>query len=168
MPITLAGSRFLDKDKVNYAPIEGEGLAVAWSLEPTRFFTIGCNNLLINTDLEPLVKVLGDRRLDEILNPQLIRLKRRKLLWKITIKYKPDEQIRFADATSRHPFNAYSKLASLNLQTASDHEEVALLASLKQMNNDFFAVKWERVKEASSKDEQILLLIKHITEISRV
>ena len=56
------------------------------------------------------------------------------------------------------------RVASLNLQTAADHEEVAFIASLKQISNDFFAVTWERVKEASSKDEQISLLIKHITE----
>ena len=163
-PITLAGSRFLDKSESNYAPVEGEALAVAWSLEQTRFFTMGCNNLLVNTDHEPLVKVLGDRRLDEILNPRLLRLKRRTLLWKFTIEYKPGEQIKFADATSRHPINTYSELASLNLQTTADHEEVAFIASLKQISNDFFAVTWEKVKEASSKDEQILLLIKHITE----
>ena len=35
---------------------------------------------------------------------------------------------------------------------------------MKQISNDFLAVTWEKVKEASSKDEQILLLIKHITE----
>ena len=36
--ITLAGSRFLTKPEKSYAPIEGEALAVAWSLEQTRFF----------------------------------------------------------------------------------------------------------------------------------
>ena len=39
--ITFAGSRFLHKHEVTYASIEGEGLAVAWSLEQTRFFLMG-------------------------------------------------------------------------------------------------------------------------------
>ena len=74
------------------------------------------------------------------MNPRLQLLKRRTLLWKFTIEYKPGEQIIFADATSRHPINTYSELASLNLQTTADHEEVAFIASLKQISNDFFAV----------------------------
>jgi len=61
--ITLAGSRFLTKSEKNYAPIEGEALAVAWSLEQTRFFTMGCDNLLVVVDHKPLVKILGDRGL---------------------------------------------------------------------------------------------------------
>ena len=75
-PITLAGSRFLDKAESNYAPVEGEALAVAWFLEQTKFFTMGCNDLLVNTDHKPLVKILGDSRLDQIDNPRLLRLKK--------------------------------------------------------------------------------------------
>ena len=41
---------------------------------------------------------------------------------------------------------------------------MAFIASLKKISNDFFAVKWERGKEASSKDDQISLLIKNIIE----
>ena len=38
----------LDSDtrqKKNYLPVEGEALAVAWALEDTRFFTLGCSEL---------------------------------------------------------------------------------------------------------------------------
>ena len=75
--ITLAGSRFLSPTETNYAPIEGEALAVAWSLEQTKYFTMGCDNLLVIVDHKPLTKIFGDRRLDEIENPRLLRLKRR-------------------------------------------------------------------------------------------
>ena len=79
--ITLAGSRFLHQAEKNYAPVEGEALAVAWSLEQTKYFTLGCNDLVVVTDHKPLTKLLGDRRLDEIDNPRLFRLKRRTLMW---------------------------------------------------------------------------------------
>ena len=66
--ITLAGSRFLKNAEQRYAPIEGEALAIAWSLEDSKFFTLGCDTLIITTDHKPLVKILGDRSLDEISN----------------------------------------------------------------------------------------------------
>ena len=64
--ITLAGSRFHKTTKKRYAPNEGEALAVAWGLEDTKFFTLGCDDLVIATDHKPLVKILSDRSLDEI------------------------------------------------------------------------------------------------------
>ena len=73
--ITLAGSRFLHKAERNYWPVEGEALAVAWALEDSKFFTLGCRDLHIQTDHRPLVKILGDRTLDEIHNRRLINLK---------------------------------------------------------------------------------------------
>lgn len=42
--ITLAGSRFLRSAETRYAPVEGEALAIAWSLEQTRYFTQGCDD----------------------------------------------------------------------------------------------------------------------------
>ena len=45
--ITLAGSKFLKPAESRYSPIEGEALAIAWSLEQTKYFTLGCPNLII-------------------------------------------------------------------------------------------------------------------------
>ena len=60
------GSRFLHGAEKRYFPIEGEALAIAWSLEQTKYFTQGCDDLLVVTDHKPLVKLLGDRTLDDI------------------------------------------------------------------------------------------------------
>ena len=64
--IALAGSRFLTPAEQRYAAIECEALAVAWGLEQTRYFTQGCDNLVVITDHKPLVKIFADRTLDEI------------------------------------------------------------------------------------------------------
>ena len=101
--ITLAGSRFLSSAEKRYAPVEGEALAVAWGLEQTRYFTQGSDKLLIVTDHKPLVKILGDRTLDEISNSRLFRLKQRTLPWWFKIIHMPGKMNDAADATSRHP-----------------------------------------------------------------
>jgi hypothetical protein len=59
--IILAGSRFWATAEQRYALIEGEALAIAWSLEQTRLFTQGCEDLVVVTDHKPLVKIFGDR-----------------------------------------------------------------------------------------------------------
>ena len=98
--ITLCGSRFLHQAEHRYAPIEGETLAVAWALEQTRFFTMGCDDLIVITDHKPLMKILGDRQLDDIPNARLFRLKQRTLPWKFSIVWLPGNENFFADATS--------------------------------------------------------------------
>ena len=57
--ITVAGSRFLSPTESRYAAIEGEALAIVWGLEQTKYFTQGCEKLLVVTDHKPLVKVFG-------------------------------------------------------------------------------------------------------------
>ena len=44
--ITLCGSRFLRKSEERYAPVEGEALSVAWGLEHSKYFRLGCDDLL--------------------------------------------------------------------------------------------------------------------------
>ena len=98
--ITLAGSRPLKSAEMRYAPVEGEALAVAWSLDQTRYFTQGCNDLLVLTDHKPLCKLLGDRSLDEIHNPRLLRLKEKTMRWQFRTVHVPGKENFVADARS--------------------------------------------------------------------
>jgi len=125
--ITLAGSRFLQDSEMRYAPIEGEALAIAWGLEQTRYFTLGCDNLIVVTDHKPLVKIFGDRMLDEIQNTRLFRLKQRALPWYFNVAHLAGESNYAADATSRHP----SPACSINLLNANDIVECAFMNSIK-------------------------------------
>ena len=152
--IVLAGSRFLSRTEANYCPLEGEALGVSWGLEQTRYFTLGCNDLLVVVNHEPLVKILGDRRLDEIDNPRMFRLKQRTLMWRFRIIYRPGSKNDFSDAISRHP-NPYAELASLAMQSDEDRLEESLIAGIAYDIEKFFAITWERVVAESKKDDVI-------------
>ena len=86
-----------------YAPVKGEALAVADALDKTRFFVVGCHNLIIAVDHKPLLKIFGDRSLEDIPNTRLRNLKERTLRYKFAMVHVPGIQHKAADAVSRHP-----------------------------------------------------------------
>ena len=86
--VTLAGSRFLRQAERNYWPTEGEMVEVVWSLDDMRFFTLGCRELHIQTDHRALVKLLGNKRLEDIDNRRLVNLKEKTMAWNFSISWK--------------------------------------------------------------------------------
>ena len=167
--ITLAGSRFLRSAETRYAPVEGEALAIAWSLEQTRYFTQGCDRLIVVTDHKPLLKLFGDRTLDEITNPRLFRLKQRTLLWRFSIIHAPGKSNFFSDATSRHPVQDSDRLEngmaldSIRLYSKDeDSMETELLKISTNSLRDFRAVTWEVVQDVTRNDCDSQALIHNI------
>ena len=140
--VTLAGSRLLTSGEQRYAPIEGEALAVAWGLEQSKYFTQGCNDLLVVTDHKPLVQILGDRTLDEISNTRIFPLKQRTLPWSFDIAHLPGKTNSAADGTSRHPSpaNEFAELRSLSLHSEMDDAESAMAASLRHETHYIIAI----------------------------
>ena len=82
--ITLVGSRFTHAAESRYAPIEGEALAVADALDKARYFVLGCKDLIIAVDHKPLLKVFGDRALDDISDNRLRNLKEKTFRYKLS------------------------------------------------------------------------------------
>ena len=101
--ITLVGSRFTHAAESRYAPIEGEALAVADALDKARFFVLGCTSLIVAVDHKPLLKILGDRSLEDISNNRLRNLKEKTLRYKFHILHVPGAKHKAADAMSRYP-----------------------------------------------------------------
>jgi len=101
--IALVGSRFTSATESRYAPVEGEALAVADALEKARYFVFGCDNLIIAVDHKPLIKLFGDRSLENIPNARLRNLKEKTLRYRFTMLHVPVARHRAADAVSRHP-----------------------------------------------------------------
>merc|ERR1719402_194888 len=169
--ITLAGSRFLSKAEVNYWPTEGEMLGVAWALHDTRFFTLGCRDLHVQTDHRALVKLLGDKRLEDIDNRRLVNLKEKTMPWNFTVSWVPGKEIPAPDATSRQPQGTTEddgfEEAAVRLDPEEDidmanDEEFAAYGRLKA--GEITAVTWERVQEETWLDESMRSLMSAIRD----
>ena len=153
--ITLAGSRFLSSAEQRYAAIEGEALAVAWGLEQTRYFTQGCD-LVIVTDHKPLTKIFGDRTLDEISNSRLFCLKQRTLPWRFDIVHRPGKTNHAADATSRHPSPSGSvNCTLLGSPSMADAIETALLASFRNDAQELRTIPWSLLAQETETDASL-------------
>ena len=70
--LVLAGESFCNKAESEYAAIEGEALGIVRGLNDTKFYTLGCNKLVVATDHKPLIPLLNEKTLD-IDNPRLVR-----------------------------------------------------------------------------------------------
>ena len=101
--ITLVGSRFTHSAESHYVPVEGEALAVADALDKARYFVLGCEELIIAVDHKPLLKLFGDRSLDDISNTRLRNLKEKTLRYRFRMTHVPGVKHRAADTVSRHP-----------------------------------------------------------------
>ncbi|VDI04801.1 Hypothetical predicted protein [Mytilus galloprovincialis] len=101
--ITLVGSRFTHGAESRYAPVEGEALAVVDALDKARYFVLGCEELIIAVDHKPLLKIFGDRLLDQISNTRLRNLKEKTLRYKFKMMHAQGAKHRAADAVTRKP-----------------------------------------------------------------
>ena len=61
--IILAGSRFTKDVESRYSPIEWADLALIYGLESCRMFILGCPDLLVTVDHQPLIKYFRNRSL---------------------------------------------------------------------------------------------------------
>ena len=169
--ITLVGSRFLRDAEKNYVAIEGECLAVAWSLEDTSWFTLGCSSLIVATDHKPLLNILNDKSLEAIRNPRLFRLKQRTLFWRFTILHVPGRWNCAADATSRNPadqgqvVNDADTLAAVRIvDDDTECMEADIVATFQSHVDSYGAVTWHDLQRAQQTDEELKLLHRAVSE----
>ena len=151
--ITLVGSRFLKDAEHNYAPVEGEALAIAWALMDTKYFTLGCDNLVIASDHRPHKKIFGDKPLDEFTSERLFNLRRRTSKWRFKVVHVPGKSIPASDAASRYPSDDWHGssedlgsdpdldfLAAVRVYCDNEHFEDMIVASAKATLNNVKAV----------------------------
>ena len=100
--VCMVGSRFTHTAEANYSATEGELLAQANALQKTKYFTLGCPQLILGTDHMPLLGLLANRNIDSIDNPRLVCLKQKTLGWSFKVVYIPGKMLGGTDALSRY------------------------------------------------------------------
>ena len=91
--LVVAGSRFTKDAEQNYAPIEGEALAMTYGLTTAKMYCLG------NT-----FSIMGKKPMDQIDNPRLLAFKRKcTSQFEYKMIYIPGKDHIGPDATSRYP-----------------------------------------------------------------
>ena len=116
-------------------------MAVACSLEDTKFSTLACDNLILTTGHKPLVKIFGDRLLDEITSTRIFHFKQRTLVWRFKIVYVPGKFIpvtwsRVKEATISDPYLKDLKVLIVTKFPASSSDLPAQLQPYWKYGND--------------------------------
>lgn len=166
--LIYAGSGFTNKAESNYVPTEGEALAVAWSLEHSRLFTLGCPDLVVATDHKPLLGILHDRALDRISNPRVQCLKEKALSWRFSIIHCPGKWTKGPDALSRYPTIAAAlqiireQVSDYDVMlccTVEDAPHIASTCALQQLG----CVTFDHIVSAARSDDEYQALLKLIS-----
>ena len=167
--LVLAGSRFTKPAESRYHPVEGEALPVAYALHKTRYYIQGCKQLIVATDHRPLLKIFGDRNLEDISNPRLLNFKEKTLQYKFEMVYVPGKEHDGPDSMSRYPVSTLpsrlddavlSAIRVLDEETESpDPATTALTSAINQIQ----AVSTERVEHETARDLTLQKLI-HMIE----
>ena len=158
--IALVGSRFTHAAESRYAPVEGEALAVADALDKARFFVLGCSNLIIAVDHKPLLKVFGERSLEEITNARLRNFKEKTLRYRFRMVHIPGVRHKAADAISRHPTGTTTPdMLILPDDIAAATAAPAVLPQLASSALSTMAVTWDRVKLATTSNGDMTQLL---------
>ena len=132
-------------------------------VESTRHYTLGNPKLLIATDHKPLLKILGDRKLEDIPNPRLVNLKEKTLRWHFSIIHIPGKFHIGPDTMSRREVMA----ALVNMMASTDDTEDSLERELQiecmVSANMPHPISWQQLRDHVSKDEAMKMLCDQIS-----
>ena len=138
----MLGSRFTNPAKSNYAPVEGELLAVTYGLSKTKYYTLGSEKLTICVDHKPLLGILGNScPMEKIDNSRIARLKEKTLGWQFNIMHIPGNKFGGPDALSRlSPTMGSIHLSSKADQKMMRHFEAELESDLDADSEEIYYI----------------------------
>ena len=150
--LVFAGSQFNTRAESNYSPVEGEALAVVKALRKARYFVLGCDNLIVVTDHKPLLKVFGNRKLEDLDNPRLLSLKEKTLIYRFKMIHIPGKYNKIPDATSRYPSTPPDTAEKHNADDWTDIERTTFVTAISSLFHidALKSVTWNRVQEETA------------------
>ncbi len=167
------GQPFHDPAESRYPPVEGEALTVVYALCQTRYYILGCEDLIIATDHKPLMKILDDRPLANITNRRLLNLKEKTLLYRFIMIHVSGLRNKGPDAASSCPAQAGEELQlpsepPITPVSCEDlaHDAGTSSAACTDLNSVCKVVTWAMVREATTSDASMQQLVAAIQERS--
>ena len=153
-----AGSRFITTTESRYATIELEMLAIAWAVKKCHLYLAG-QHFTIVTDHKPLLTILNSKRLDEIENTRLQRLRRFLMEYTFVASWCQGKFNAAADALSRSPVSAPESADELAEDSLSLAVRQVVTRSLhaEQLN-----LRLSAVQQATNDDPDLQSLITYI------
>ena len=157
--VALVGSRFTHSAESRYAPIKGEALAVADALEKSRYFVLGCSDLIVVVDHKALLKIFHDRALENVTNTRLQNLKEKTLRYSFKMIHIPGVKHRATDCLSRHPTDAAVQLVlpdDVATVVSPAQDDAVLSTAVTTLNSlEVWSVTWDRFRTATASDQDM-------------
>ena len=160
-----AGPRFLSDAESRYAIIELELLAVTWAIHKCDLFLAGLPHFTVVTDHHPLISILNNHRLDEIVNPRLQRLKTRVLAYNFTAEWIKGALNNVPDALSRHPVSPPSSLEMFAERDTEDELAVSV-ADIRAITSEISqeSVRLQDLRSHAMEDQTYQQLLHYIQD----
>lgn len=114
------------------------------------------------TDHKPLLKVLGDRKLEDIDNPRLLKLKEKTLRWKFDIIHVPGKIHVGPDTLSRKETSTCLVDVVRDQEAAWDEREMETL--IEHLVAAVTTISWQQIREEVARDKVMRLLSDQIVE----
>ena len=142
------GFRMSDVE-IRYATIEKEMLGFTWSIRKCHKFLAGLPHFKVVMDHNPLLAILNNRRLDEIENPRLQRIRTKLMSYHITARWQKGVLNHAPDALSRSPINDPEQDDEVGEDLLQSPYKLAELSQQVELN-----VKLREVHDISNSDNE--------------
>ena len=155
--VVAFASRFCHPAEKNYSPVEGEALSAAVGLKKFKHFIMGCKNLSLVVDHKPLLKLFGDKRMEDIENMRLLRLKEKTLPYTFKVIHRPGLLHKGPDFASRYPQDAPEHFLEGEEEVINMIEDIEVgihgdVVSAWE-ESGLQKVTWQMIKQATENDE---------------
>ena len=130
-----ASSHFLTDAESQYATIKLEMLTVCWAVMKYNLFLAGLQHFSVITDHNPLTPIINNRRLDEIENPRLQRLKSKLMAYNFTAEWIKGKKNDAPDALSHNPVSDPENTDTLAELDNNGHPDMSF-AELRTLYGD--------------------------------
>ena len=147
LSLIQAGSRFLRDAETRYATIELELLGIEYAIKKSSMFLAGLPHFDVQTDHAPLVPILNSKRLDEIENPRLQRIRMKLMRYHFTATWVKGSTHYAADALSRAPIGSREEVENPRISYFSFHH-----VRMAKVDGESLNLKLREVEKASRED----------------